>query len=106
LSLSVHPVQLYGSLKGLILFVLFSWLWKKNFFWPGGLFLLFWISYSGCRFMLKFFRGDDNRGWIGPFSTGQLMSLCIFSVSLAVLLGFQFGEKGSSRLKLTKKFVN
>ncbi len=81
LSLPVHPVQLYGSLKGLILLTVFSVLWKKKMFKPGVLFFLFWMSYAVCRFMLEFFRGDENRGWIGPLSTGQFMSCTIFLVS-------------------------
>ena len=80
-SLPVHPVQLYASLKGLLLFVLFSILWKKDLFKPGVLFFLFWMSYATCRFGLEFFRGDENRGWIGHLSTGQFMSCLIFLAS-------------------------
>jgi len=93
LSLPVHPVQLYGSLKGLLLLILFTWLWQKNFFRPGVLFLLFWIAYPIARFTLEFFRGDDNRGWVGPLSTGQFMSVCIFSISLLCLLQLSFKGK-------------
>jgi len=81
MSLPVHPVQLYGCLKGLILFVIFSLLWKKDIFKPGVLFFLFWMSYSVFRFMNEFFRGDENRGWVGNLSTGQFMSCIIFLVS-------------------------
>jgi phosphatidylglycerol:prolipoprotein diacylglycerol transferase len=81
ISLPVHPVQLYGCLKGLILLIIFSFLWKKNLFKPGVLFFLFWMSYSVCRFMIEFFRGDENRGWVGNLSTGQFMSCIIFLVS-------------------------
>lgn len=85
LSLPVHPVQLYCVLKGLILFITFSVLWKKNLFKPGVLFFLFWMSYAVFRFMLEFFRGDENRGWVGNFSTGQFMSCLIFLVSLGFI---------------------
>lgn len=85
LSLPVHPVQLYCVLKGLILFITFSVLWKKNLFKSGVLFFLFWMSYAVFRFMLEFFRGDENRGWVGDFSTGQFMSCTIFLVSLGFI---------------------
>jgi phosphatidylglycerol:prolipoprotein diacylglycerol transferase len=86
LSLPVHPVQLYCVLKGVLLFILFSVLWKKNLFKPGVLFFLFWMSYAVLRFMIEFFRGDENRGWVGNFSTGQFMSCGIFLVSLGILM--------------------
>jgi len=85
LSMPVHPVQLYCVLKGVILFLIFSALWKKEIFKPGVLFFLFWMSYAVFRFMLEFFRGDENRGWVGDFSTGQFMTCLIFLVSLGFL---------------------
>jgi len=85
LSLPVHPVQLYCVLKGLILFIIFSVLWKKNLFKPGVLFFLFWMSYAVLRFIIEFFRGDENRGWVCDLSTGQFMSCAIFLVSLGFI---------------------
>jgi phosphatidylglycerol---prolipoprotein diacylglyceryl transferase len=91
LSLPVHPVQLYGSLKGLVLFVAFSALWKKGRLRPGVLFLLYWTAYSCARFGLEFFRGDEDRGWIGVLSTGQAFSLLIAAASVACLaVGFKW----------------
>jgi len=84
LSLPVHPVQLYGCIKGLALFVVFSVLWKRNYFKPGVLFLLFWIAFSVCRCMLEFFR-DDDRGSVLGVSTGQYCCLLMFSISVAFL---------------------
>lgn len=81
LSLPVHPVQIYGSLKGLILFIGFTILWKKNLFKPGVLFFLFIMAYAVCRFILEFFRGDMDRGWVGKLSTGQFMSILLFGIS-------------------------
>jgi phosphatidylglycerol:prolipoprotein diacylglycerol transferase len=89
LSLPVHPVQLYCCIKGLLLLVLFTYLWNKQLFRPGVLFFLFFMSYSVCRFFLEFFRGDEDRGWVGPISTGQFMSLIIILISVAgiILIG-------------------
>jgi len=90
LSLPVHPVQLYLSLKGLVLFVVFSFLWRKRYFKPGALFLLFWICYAGARFVLEYFRGDHDRGWIGAWSTGQVCSAVIAAASVVgILVGFR-----------------
>jgi phosphatidylglycerol---prolipoprotein diacylglyceryl transferase len=90
LSLPVHPVQLYLSLKGLVLFVVFSILWKKRYFKPGVLFLLFWICYACARFGLEYFRGDQDRGWIGAWSTGQVCSAVIAAASvIGIVAGFK-----------------
>jgi phosphatidylglycerol:prolipoprotein diacylglycerol transferase len=78
LSLPVHPVQLYGCLKGLVMLILFTVLWRRNIFKPGVLFFLFFMTYSVFRFVLEFFRGDEDRGWVGSLSTGQFMSVIIF----------------------------
>jgi phosphatidylglycerol:prolipoprotein diacylglycerol transferase len=104
LSLSVHPVQLYGCLKGLALFILFSVLWKKNLFKPGVLFFLFWMCYSCFRFILEFFRGDMDRGWVGTLSTGQFMSVTIFGASL-VCIWFLYGWKIKNDEKLVIRFA-
>ena len=86
LSLPVHPVQLYGCLKGMILLIVFSVLWRKRLFRPGVLFFLFFMAYSVCRFILEYFRGDDERGWVGSLSTGQFMSVVLFSTAALCIL--------------------
>jgi phosphatidylglycerol:prolipoprotein diacylglycerol transferase len=78
LSLAVHPVQLYESAAGLGLLVGFSVLWKSQILKPGALFGLFWMAYACCRFTIEFFRGDDERGFVGPLSTGQFMGIAMF----------------------------
>jgi phosphatidylglycerol:prolipoprotein diacylglycerol transferase len=85
LSLPVHPVQLYLSLNGLVLLLAFSALWKRSHLKPGVLFLLYWTAYSGARFALEFFRGDEDRGWIGVLSIGQAFSLLIAAACVACL---------------------
>jgi len=104
LSLPVHPVQLYGCLKGLALFILFSVLWKKNLFKPGVLFFLFWMCYSCFRFILEIFRGDMDRGWVGNLSTGQFMSVTIFAASL-VCISFLYGWKIKNDEGLVARFA-
>jgi phosphatidylglycerol:prolipoprotein diacylglycerol transferase len=77
-SLPVHPVQIYLSLKGLLLFVICSWLWKKRAFPPGVLFGVFWLLYALLRFGLEFFRGDAVDKVFGLFTPGQVACACIF----------------------------
>ena len=82
-SLNVHPVQLYLSLNGLLLFVFFTWLWKSKPMKPGMLFFFYWLGYSVTRFCLEFLRGDTHLFYLNIFSTGQIMTL----LALAILCG-------------------
>lgn len=104
LSMPVHPVQLYGCLKGVVLFVVFSYLWKKNYFKPGVLFCLFWPCYAVMRFILEYFRGDMNRGFVGAFSTGQIMSLLICCASL-IYITIKYKGKIKKEHVLTNEYA-
>jgi phosphatidylglycerol:prolipoprotein diacylglycerol transferase len=65
LSLPVHPVQLYLSFNGLLLFFLTSWYWKRFRLRPGATFCFFWLLYPVSRFFLEFFRGDHDQFILG-----------------------------------------
>lgn len=49
----------------------------------GGFYLVF---YSAGRFILEFFRGDLDRGQIGPLSTSQFISIFTFLAGLAIVI--------------------
>ncbi|MER3523562.1 MAG: hypothetical protein C4326_05685 [Ignavibacteria bacterium] len=85
-SLPVHPVQLYLSLKGLVLFVVCTALWKRYALPHGLLFCIYWGLFAVARFMLEFLRGDVSRGFVGGLSVGQAMSLAILIVSGAAMI--------------------
>jgi len=78
----LHPTQLYEA--GFILIVLFYLLWlrdKKQF--QGQLFILYLGLYGAGRFILEYFRGDSERGFVmnGLLSHSQLISLLLMTVS-------------------------
>jgi phosphatidylglycerol:prolipoprotein diacylglycerol transferase len=83
-SLAVHPVQLYLSLNGLLLFVVFTYLWKRYRFAPGTMFCLYWMAYAVSRFFIEFYRGSLPRTVLGVFNFPQLMTGIVF---LAATLG-------------------
>ncbi|MDR2144668.1 MAG: prolipoprotein diacylglyceryl transferase [Treponema sp.] len=56
---------------------------SKTVFARGKLLFLYLILYPVGRFVLEFFRGDEYRGFWGPLSTSQWISL--FVISAAVL---------------------
>lgn len=85
-SLPVHPVQIYLSIKGLVLFAVCSWLWKRKMHPPGMLFGIYWLLYATLRFGLEFFRVDPSAGYWGPFSYGQFLCMIIWGVALGYLI--------------------
>lgn len=82
LMASLHPVQIYESLASLILFViLWEWIKRKQF--DGQVFILYLALYSCTRFVIEFFRGDVERGFVlgGLLSTSQSISLLLIIVA-------------------------
>lgn len=77
LSLSVHPVQLYLSLNGLLLFTVMSLLWPRLRRHPGALFGLYWLSYGATRFLWEFARGDQPGFLHGNLTAGQVICMPI-----------------------------
>jgi hypothetical protein len=49
------------------------------------------------RFSAEFFRGDVSRGFAGPLSVGQVMSIAIFAASV-LTLRFLVRRKGAPLL--------
>ena len=74
------PVPIFESALCLVI-LLNIIIWEKELKKKGAVFSLYLILYSIGRFILEFFRGDAERGFLGCFSTSQWISLvivCIF----------------------------
>ncbi len=83
------PVQLLESGCNLLLAGALFLLLQKEKTHPalrGKLFPIYLLSYAVIRFGDEFLRGDAIRGFWGPLSTSQWISLGIFVASLTVLL--------------------
>lgn len=87
-GIPLHPTQLYHSLHGLILFGLLL-LYVRRGPHAGRTAGLFLMLYALGRALIEIWRGDDEaRGMVieGVLSTGQLISIPIFFVGLALFL--------------------
>ena len=89
-SLPTHPVQLYLSLKGLLLFLICSFLWRHAKLRPGVLFGVFWMLYALLRFGIEFFRGDPTIHYWRSFTYGQVVCFFIIGISIGYLLVLNF----------------
>ncbi|SHI46152.1 prolipoprotein diacylglyceryl transferase [Parasporobacterium paucivorans] len=72
------PVQLLESLLEFALFILLAFLLVK-FRNRYSLVRIYLLCYSLIRFLDEFLRGDEIRGFLGPFSTSQWISLIILA---------------------------
>jgi phosphatidylglycerol---prolipoprotein diacylglyceryl transferase len=83
----LHPTQLYEA--GFILLVLIGLLYlrdRRKF--NGQLFLTYLLCYALGRFVLEYFRGDEQRGFIikNILSHSQLIALNVFAIVCYVYL--------------------
>jgi phosphatidylglycerol:prolipoprotein diacylglycerol transferase len=94
-SLPVHPVQLYLSVNGLILAAAAAYWNRSGSAVAGETFSLYWLLYAMSRFVLEYLRGDESRGFIGPFSTSQAISLPVALISACLIwyLRYRAGKK-------------
>jgi phosphatidylglycerol:prolipoprotein diacylglycerol transferase len=79
------PVQLIESAFNLCLFGLLWFLQRRAAFHKKILFL-YLLIYPAGRFVLEFFRGDAYRGFWGPLSTSQWISLILIFSALFFIL--------------------
>lgn len=73
------PVQLLEASLNLIIFIILLYMDYKKKLSGKKILLYYLISYSSARFLLEFLRGDSYRGFVGAFSTSQIISMIIFT---------------------------
>ena len=83
------PVQLVEAAFNLLLFFLLYYLYKRGKA-QHKLIAVYLVTYPVCRFVLEFFRGDTYRGFVGVFSTSQLISIILFIVGVTWLIAARF----------------
>ncbi len=57
--------------------------------------------YSAGRFVLEFFRGDLERGAIGPLSTSQFIAIFLFLIGIAIIIGCGIAARRAATLVVT-----
>lgn len=82
---ALHPTQLYEAVLGIVIFLALVY-WRRKRVVYGEQSVLSLYLYSIGRFVIEFFRGDPVRGYWGPLSTSQWISLGLLIV--AVILTF------------------
>lgn len=89
IGIPLHPTQLYESLGEFINFLILITLRRHQSF-RGQLFWTYLLLYSALRFIVEFFRGDENRGFIfGDISIAQGVSALAFLTAIVGLIIFR-----------------
>jgi phosphatidylglycerol:prolipoprotein diacylglycerol transferase len=85
LGVPLHPVQLYESVVCAILFVFLVRLGRRRHR-EGDIILTYTAVYAAARFVLEFYRGDADRGFVfgGALSTSQFIAVVMFTITLIV----------------------
>jgi phosphatidylglycerol:prolipoprotein diacylglycerol transferase len=85
-GIPIHPTQLYESLGEFFNFFILITLRRHKSF-NGQLFMSYILFYSVLRFIVEFYRGDVDRGFITSWlSISQGISILMFLVSIAGLI--------------------
>jgi len=84
LHVPLHPAQIYESLSGFAIFGI-VYLTRDRFVTPGTRFWTMLILYGAARSFLEIFR-DDPRGFLGPFSESQIVSVALILYAVASLI--------------------
>lgn len=94
LGIRLHPTQIYESLANLAIFALLLWRYRRKAR-DGEVFALYLGLYGVARFVIEFFRGDEDRGFLFNhlLSTSQFIAL----LALLVSAGFALRLYGRSR---------
>ncbi|MBI4655993.1 MAG: prolipoprotein diacylglyceryl transferase [Elusimicrobia bacterium] len=80
LGMPLHPVQIYEAAGNFALFLFLDRLFKtsiKRKWKPLTTTLAYLSGYSGLRFFLEFFRGDNRGAAVLSLSNGQIISIAI-----------------------------
>jgi phosphatidylglycerol:prolipoprotein diacylglycerol transferase len=88
LGVPLHPVQLYESIVCAVLFVVLLRLRRRKQF-DGEVILSYTLLYAVARFIIEFFRGDADRGFVfgGLLSTSQLIAVLLAPLTIALWVG-------------------
>jgi phosphatidylglycerol---prolipoprotein diacylglyceryl transferase len=78
-SLPVHPVQLYEALFAALLAI---WLHRRKPLFQGEIAIRMLAGYSVGRFVLEFFRGDNQPIYLG-MTISQVTSLLLLAIAIA-----------------------
>lgn len=97
LGVPLHPVQLYESVVCLAIFAVLVSLGRRRHR-DGDIIITYTVLYAVARFVLEFFRGDADRGFLfgGLLSTSQFIAIVMVVVAFSAIGFRQFAGRSAS----------
>jgi phosphatidylglycerol:prolipoprotein diacylglycerol transferase len=104
LGVPLHPTQLYEAAFNLANYAFLAWLFRRRP--PAGSVLgAYMMSYGVARFVIEFFRGDPDRGFVlgGALSTSQAIAAVMVPLGMGILVWAQKRQGTARRAQGTGK---
>jgi phosphatidylglycerol:prolipoprotein diacylglycerol transferase len=79
----LYPTQLFMSAKCLVVALVCFWVTRRKKF-DGQVAGVAFMVYPILRSIIELYRGDADRGFVGPLSTAQFTSLFVFATGLLI----------------------
>ncbi len=92
-GVSLIPTQLISSGLDLVLFAILYYNFTKGKHRENTA-PLYFILYSFGRFLVEMYRGDLERGFVGPFSTSQFVAVLVFVAGIVWMVHNQRQREG------------
>ena len=87
LNVPIHPTQLYEGVFNLLNYFFLAWLFRRGL--PKGTVIgAYLVTYGIARFIIEFYRGDADRGFVfgGLLSTSQAIAAVAVPVGIALIV--------------------
>lgn len=81
----VHPTQIYDATIAMVIGAWLLWRYARRRF-DGENVAILLIAYPLCRALTEAFRGDPERGGLGPLSTSQWISVPLLAVGVGIYI--------------------
>jgi phosphatidylglycerol:prolipoprotein diacylglycerol transferase len=87
LGVPLYPTQLFEAAFNLLNYFFLAWLFRRRFA-PGTVLAAYVIGYGTARFIIEFYRGDADRGFVlnGLLSTSQAIALVMVPLAIVLLI--------------------
>jgi phosphatidylglycerol---prolipoprotein diacylglyceryl transferase len=98
LNVPIHPTQLYEAAFNLLNYFFLAWLFRRRLS-AGTVLAAYLIAYGTARFIIEFYRGDADRGFVfgGLLSTSQAIAAVVVPLAVVLLVWVQLkGRKRST----------
>ena len=97
LGVPLYPTQLFEAAFNLANYAFLAWLFRRRL--PAGSVLgAYLVAYGVARFVIEFFRGDPDRGFVlgGMLSTSQAIAAFMVPVGIGILVWARHQKRADS----------